>query len=214
MQHADAAREALGEALHRLRRERDLRHQHDPAPPEGDRVRERVEVDLGLATPGDAVQQQRAAVAAVDGGAYRRTGGALLVEQLDRRARGHVQVAQWVPLVEHLDDLDEPRVAQVLDGLARTGTELARQLGRAQLGRRLRGEALEEARAGGLRPRARQLADAPLGRRGRECQPDVALPIHLDQAVGDQRLHRRRAASDPSELVERDRLAPGVEERA
>ena len=136
------------------------------------------------------------------------------MEQLDRRARGHVQVAQRVPLVEHLDDLDEPRVAQVLDGLARTGAELARQLGRAQLDPGLRGEALEEARAGGLRPRARQLADAPLGGRGRERQPDVALPIHLDQAVRDQRLHRRRAARDPSELVERDRLAPGVEERS
>ena len=80
VQHTDATREALGEATHGLRRERNLGHQHDPTPPEADRVRERVEVDLGLAAARHAVQQQRAAVGAVDRIPDGGSGGPLFVQ--------------------------------------------------------------------------------------------------------------------------------------
>ena len=214
MQDADAAGEAFGEAPHGLWRQCDLRHERDPAPSETHRVRERIEVDLGLAAARDAVQQQRAAVAAIDRGADGRPCRSLLVQQLDRRARGHVEVAQRVALVEHLDNLDEPGVAQVLDRLARAGAELARELAHAQLDRGLAGEPFEQRRARGLRARARQLADAALGGSRIEGEPHVALPVDLQQTVGDERLHGRRTARDPSKLIERDRLAVGVEERA
>ena len=64
MQHGDPAREALGEAAHRLRRQRDLRHQHDAALAERDRLLERPQVDLRLAAAGDAVQQERLSASA------------------------------------------------------------------------------------------------------------------------------------------------------
>ena len=214
VEHADAAGEALGEAAHGLGGERNLGHQHEPAPAEPRGVRERVEVDLGLAAAGDAVQQQRAAVGAVDGGADRRACGALLVDQLDGRADGDVEVAQRIAAVEHLVDGHEPGVAQRVEGFAGAGAELARELGDRQLRLGFGGEPLEQACGGGLDARPRQLADATLGGGGAKREAGVALAVDLQQPVGDQRLHGGRAARDLREVVEGQRLACGVEQRA
>ena len=50
--------EARHQARHDLRRQRDLWHEHDDPAAVGEHRRGRLEVDLGLARPGDAVQQQ------------------------------------------------------------------------------------------------------------------------------------------------------------
>ena len=58
--HRDAVREAPGKARHRLRRQRDLRHQHDRLATPCQRFGDGAQVDLGLPTAGDAMQQKSA----------------------------------------------------------------------------------------------------------------------------------------------------------
>ena len=75
--------EALAEARHQLRRETDLRHQHQRALSAPQRVLDRVQIDLGLAAAGDAVEQERRepSLRRVDRGDRRRS-----VPSLKRRA--------------------------------------------------------------------------------------------------------------------------------
>ncbi len=61
VQQRDGVAEARLEAPDGLRRERDLRHEHDHARAALERRRGRAQVDLGLARAGDAVEQVRAA---------------------------------------------------------------------------------------------------------------------------------------------------------
>ena len=61
VQQRDRVPEARLEARDRLRRERDLGHEHDHALPAGQARLRRAEVHLGLARAGDAVQQVGAA---------------------------------------------------------------------------------------------------------------------------------------------------------
>ena len=75
---AEARREAAG----RLRRQRDLRHQHDRAEPALERRRARLEVDLGLAAAGRSREQEVSAAPERADDAVDR--GALLVRQLLR----------------------------------------------------------------------------------------------------------------------------------
>ena len=65
VQHGDAVAEARLEAAERLRRQRDLRHEHDRAAAARERGRAGLEVDLRLAAAGRAGEEQVAA-AAVD----------------------------------------------------------------------------------------------------------------------------------------------------
>ena len=58
VQHGDGVAEARGEAREDLRRERDLRDQHDRAPPLRERRLGGPQVDLGLAGSGHPVQQR------------------------------------------------------------------------------------------------------------------------------------------------------------
>ena len=58
VQDGDRVAEARDEARDDLRRQRDLGDEHDHAAAVGERVRGGPQVDLGLARPGDAVQQQ------------------------------------------------------------------------------------------------------------------------------------------------------------
>ena len=58
MQHRDRHGETFAEARHELRREPDFRHQHQRAPAAAQRVLHRVQIDLGLAAAGDAIQQE------------------------------------------------------------------------------------------------------------------------------------------------------------
>ncbi len=55
MQHRDGRGEALTEAADELRRETDLRHQHQRALSASQRLLDGVQVHLGLAAAGDAV---------------------------------------------------------------------------------------------------------------------------------------------------------------
>ena len=59
VQHRDVVAEASAEARDELRRERDLRHEHDGAATELLRLGDGAQVDLGLARAGDAVEQER-----------------------------------------------------------------------------------------------------------------------------------------------------------
>ena len=63
VQHGDAVAEARSEAADRLRRERDLGDEHDHASPLLERGLRRLEVDLGLAAAGRAVEQEATALA-------------------------------------------------------------------------------------------------------------------------------------------------------
>ena len=58
MEDGDPVAEARPEAAERLRRQRDLGHEHDRAPTPLERRRARLEVDLGLAAAGRAREQQ------------------------------------------------------------------------------------------------------------------------------------------------------------
>ena len=59
MQQRDRHRKAPREALHQLRREADFRRQHQRLFPLRQHLRDRTEVNLGLAATGDAMQQKR-----------------------------------------------------------------------------------------------------------------------------------------------------------
>jgi hypothetical protein len=76
VQDADGYGEPLAEAPDELWRQPDLGHEHQRAAARAQRVLDAVQVDLGLAAAGDAVEQERreAAVCLVD----RRDGGSLL----------------------------------------------------------------------------------------------------------------------------------------
>ena len=69
--------EALGEAVERLRGERDLRHQDQRLPLLADVLRHRLEIDFGLARAGDAVEQRHRGAALIDDGAQRIRRGQL-----------------------------------------------------------------------------------------------------------------------------------------
>ena len=63
MEHGHALGEAGGEALYGLGGEGDFRHQNDALFAHFYRFRQRLEIDLGLAAAGDAVQQKGLAFA-------------------------------------------------------------------------------------------------------------------------------------------------------
>ena len=58
VEDGDRIAEAGAKPPHRLRRERDLRHEQDPRPPSRELALEDVEIDHGLPRPGDAAQQR------------------------------------------------------------------------------------------------------------------------------------------------------------
>ena len=57
MEHGHLIAETPREAAHRLRRERDLGHEHDGTLPLLKKARDRLEVDFRLAAARDTVQQ-------------------------------------------------------------------------------------------------------------------------------------------------------------
>ena len=69
--------EAGGEAVERLRGERDLRHQDQRLPLVPDIFRHRLEIDFRFAGAGDAVEQRHRVAALIDRGAQRVGGGEL-----------------------------------------------------------------------------------------------------------------------------------------
>ena len=97
VQHGHAL-EPLAEAPHRLRRQRDLRHQHDRPPPGRDAAIERVEVHLRLAAARDAVQQEALVPARCQRRADRIRRLGLRRQQLRRLAPHDGEVRQRIPL--------------------------------------------------------------------------------------------------------------------
>ena len=69
--------EALGKAIKKLRRQRDLRHQDQHLAAAPHRLGHRLEIDLGLARTGDAIDQRHREAALLDRGTERVGGGAL-----------------------------------------------------------------------------------------------------------------------------------------
>ena len=96
MQHGDGVAEAFDEAPDDLRRQRDLRHQHDRAAALLERGGGRAQVDLGLARPGDAVQQPLLGPARAQRGDQRRHHGLLVRSELGRARTGgaHAEMAR------------------------------------------------------------------------------------------------------------------------
>ena len=82
VQHGGHLAEPRGEARQRLRRQRDLRHEHDRRATRRQRPLHRLEVHLGLAGAGDAVQQEAGTGAAVG----RRRRGSARAPPPDRRS--------------------------------------------------------------------------------------------------------------------------------
>ena len=74
--------EALSEAVEKLRGERDLRHQDQRLVLAADVLGHRLEINLGLAGAGDAVEQRHGVAALVDGGAQGIGGGELAEEEV------------------------------------------------------------------------------------------------------------------------------------
>ncbi len=66
------------EAVEKLRGKRNLRHQDQALPAAADGVRHRLEIDLGLAGAGDAIEQRDRIAALGDDGLQRRGGGVLV----------------------------------------------------------------------------------------------------------------------------------------
>jgi hypothetical protein len=60
VQHGHGCVDATGKALAQLRRQADLRHQHQHLLSKAQRVVDQAQVDLGLAAAGDAVEQEAA----------------------------------------------------------------------------------------------------------------------------------------------------------
>ena len=81
----DRVAEALPEPADRLRRERDLRHEHDRAEPARERRLAGLEVDLGLAAPGRPDEQEMRGLRAVEPGDDPRDRRLLLRRQLGGR---------------------------------------------------------------------------------------------------------------------------------
>ena len=86
VQDRDGVAEAVDEARDDLRRQRDLGHEHDRAAALGERRRGGLQVDLGLARAGDAVQQQPRRIARRDRRLDLGEGGRLVGGQLRLRA--------------------------------------------------------------------------------------------------------------------------------
>ena len=107
VEYADASGEALREAADRLRRQGQLRHEHDRALALLDGVRNRGDVYLGLAAAGHALEQDTGAVLTADGLANALCGMSLLADQLERSPAHYVEIAQRVAAVELVRDLDD-----------------------------------------------------------------------------------------------------------
>ena len=104
---------AGAEPLDGLRRERDLRHEDDGLAPEAHRLLQRAEVDLGLAAPRDAEQEEDPEPPRVERRGHRRDRRLLLAGRLRRlgpRRRGAEREGVGVRLDALAEDSPEARV--------------------------------------------------------------------------------------------------------
>ncbi len=112
MEHAQTVAETRAEASHRLRRERDLRHQHDGASAAGKHLGDHLQIHLGLAAVGRAVEQHHLRKGGV---VEHRVEGVerlfLLRRRRQRRTRHDLEVFE-IALDRDLLDRDELRFHQ------------------------------------------------------------------------------------------------------
>ncbi len=202
--HQPPSGKALGKARLQLRREVDLRHQHQHLPPLLQRPCGAAQVDLGLAAAGDALQQGRPGVSLRQRGQLLERSGLLLGQLRQPRRLRHRFLGQ---APEALEPARHLRVV-----------ELA-QLGRQHRQRHLADAALVIAGAelDQLHPRRAQrrqaghggLHRAQLRHFGALAQP--AVPDHAGHAAPAQR-HLHQAARRQrrfAQIVQRG-VQPGV----
>ena len=121
---AGAAGEARLETLHRLRRQRNLRHQHNGPSPLKQGVGDGLQIDLRLAAAGHAVEEENGPLSFRRSGRGRgglgdRGDGALLgVVQLERLGREDDVARVRIALGDLRRDVEEPFVFQAAEGLA------------------------------------------------------------------------------------------------
>jgi hypothetical protein len=149
VQDGDRVAEARHEARDDLRRQRDLRHEHDHVAPVGERRRGGAQVNLGLARAGHAVQEQ--ALPRLRRG-DRGERGLLLSGQRRRRARGADRHVQGRAADDPRRDPHQPAGLEAAQG-GEVGAREARQRGEQRA--LAVGEALALVVAGRLCPQRR-----------------------------------------------------------
>ncbi len=195
VQHHYTPGEAPAEARGQLRRERDLRHQHQRLPSERQRLRDRLQVDLGLARPGHAVQHEGAepllSNERLDGG----QGARLRLVERGRRALVDGDARERIPHPRPLLDGDQPYFHQLGDVRRRLRIALL-EIGRPQLARRLdRFVDLPTTRGAPqltIDRRARHPQPAVEGRRADLQRIDQRHQPPLHQPPRDRLIHRRQ----------------------
>src|ERR1700733_7860614 len=165
--------EALGKARQQLGRERNLGQQHQRLLARRQRRRYRVEINLGLARAGDAVQQRHGKSAAI------RLGGQILGRDRLRRGQrraGKFPIGLGRKSRRKIDGFEQSLRRQVLHHAGAAGGA-PRELGRGGSG--AAGQRLEHAA-----PRRRQ-------RLGRVSQSALARPAQNKSGNGARRKQRR-----------------------
>ena len=190
---ADA--EPRREAIEELRGQRDLRHQDQHLLAAPDRLGHRLEIDLGLARAGDAVDQGHGEAARADAGAQRIGRGALRVGELR-----HGEVRIGLPrhrLRRQHQRFQRAVVDQAIDRRPATRRPRGPPRSWCAAGRR-RAAPARGSRAGGhaLRRRARRGGRRPCRAPGRDrpCAGTSAAPCRAGSACSRRPSRRSRAA--------------------
>ena len=221
VQHGHVVAEAGPEAARELRGERDLRHQHQRAPPSLSGPRDDPQVDLGLARAGHAVEQERLESA-------ERTPERLHRPGLGRGEGRGCRAGGEHPAARHRGLGVEPHQAAALQGLER-GPPVRE--GRLELVHRDAAAGHEVVQDGplGAGPRERGQGRGGVRRRRRELhpparRPGVALaPVEARRQRSPQELARRhqvvvlrpadeldQASGEGGERIRAPRARPGA----
>ena len=196
VQNGDAVAEPGSKATERLRRQRDLGDEHDRAQAARDRLRARLQVHLGLAAPGGAVEQE-VPTAGGDSGLDPLERGALRAAQLGRLGLAAERVVAARALL-----LAAARRLRRRDERERAGRRRAVVVGRPEREVDEGGRKLVEDASG------RDRVD-PVGRRLLQSDDD-ATPLRSTEL---HREHRPLADLVPHLVRERPRQRPGRDER-
>ena len=208
VEDGDAVAEARAEAAERLRRQRDLRHEHDRAAPALERRRAGLEVDLGLAAAGRAGEQEvppppsSAPTIRATRPLLRRPSARARLGLAGHASRAAASAARRAGSRLRRDERERPRrrravvVGEPEREVDERGRQLVERRPRSAPARRPAG-----ALAAGLDD------DAALPRRGRSGRDHGALPDPLRHLVGEGRATRAGGRAG------RRRRAPAAQRR-